>query len=145
MPDNGMGIHVDGLAELERKMKGLPLKVARNALRSAVRAGASIVRKDAMKRAPVGTGRLKKRGIVISRQRDKSPRFRETFVVRIRAGKKERSKDRDAFYWFFFEFGTIKMPAQPFLRPAFESKKYEALTAMAAKLGERIQKFARQP
>lgn len=34
---------------------------------------------------------------------------------------------RDFFYGFFLEFGTIKMSAKPFLRPAFDSKVGAAL------------------
>lgn len=34
---------------------------------------------------------------------------------------------KDFFYGFFLEFGTIKMAAKPFLRPAFDSKVGAAL------------------
>lgn len=34
---------------------------------------------------------------------------------------------KDFFYGFFLEFGTIKMSAKPFLRPAFDSKVGAAL------------------
>ncbi len=29
----------------------------------------------------------------------------------------------EAFYWKFLEYGTVKMPAQPFLRPAAEANR----------------------
>ncbi|NCQ29162.1 MAG: hypothetical protein GW802_17310, partial [Armatimonadetes bacterium] len=45
--------------------------------------------------------------------------------------------------WRFIEFGTSKMPAKPFLRPAFEGQKENAVKAIGAKLDERIQKHAR--
>lgn len=28
----------------------------------------------------------------------------------------------DAFYWHFLEYGTVKMPAKPFIRPAAEAE-----------------------
>jgi HK97 gp10 family phage protein len=37
----------------------------------------------------------------------------------------------DPFYWKFLEFGTSKMPARPFLRPAFEAQKGNAVTLAA--------------
>ena len=36
------------------------------------------------------------------------------------------SNPDDPFYWRFVEFGTSKMRAFPFLRPAFDAKKIEA-------------------
>lgn len=41
------------------------------------------------------------------------------------------------------EFGTSKMTARPFLRPAFEARKEDAVKAIGAKLDERIQKHAK--
>ena len=46
---------------------------------------------------------------------------------------------QDAWYWRFVEFGTVKMPARPFLRPAFEGKKREAVQAIKTRLSERIE------
>lgn len=37
-----------------------------------------------------------------------------------------------AFYGRFVEYGTARMPAHPFLRPAYEAKKAEALQAAQA-------------
>ena len=35
-----------------------------------------------------------------------------------------------AFYFLFLEFGTEKMRARPFLRPAFEQRKEDALNVI---------------
>ena len=45
---------------------------------------------------------------------------------------------QDAFYARFVEFGTVKMAARPFLRPAFEAKKGEAVDAIKVYLERRI-------
>jgi HK97 gp10 family phage protein len=37
-------------------------------------------------------------------------------------------------YWWLVEFGTSHAPAQPFMRPAFESKKAEALRVIMGSL-----------
>ena len=50
---------LEGLRELSKQLQLLPERVARNALRSAVYAGASVVRKAVKARAPVATGKLK--------------------------------------------------------------------------------------
>jgi HK97 gp10 family phage protein len=59
------------------------------------------------------------------------------------AGKK-RDVDRDSFYWKFLEFGTNKMAARPFLRPAFEANKEGAIEAIGKSLDETIQAAARE-
>jgi len=48
-------------------------------------------------------------------------------------------------YWWLVEFGTSKMAARPFMRPAFEAKKSQALGAftveMRKQLTEQFRKF----
>jgi HK97 gp10 family phage protein len=57
------------------------------------------------------------------------------------AGKK-RNVDRDSYYWRFVEFGTSKMSARPFMRPAFDGNKLEALNRIKEYLTARIDKEA---
>lgn len=45
-------------------------------------------------------------------------------------GKSGAKNPNDPFYWRFVEFGTSKMPAKPFLRPAFEQSKHQAAKAI---------------
>lgn len=136
-----------GFKELAAAMKQLPERVARNGLRAAVSAGAAVVRNDARNRAPVDTGELK-RDIMIKRERDTKSEMSARYSVFVRTGKKsrlagkKRGVQRDSYYWRFIEFGTSKMAKQPFMRPAFEAKKAEALAAIGKKLNERIQAVA---
>lgn len=51
--------------------------------------------------------------------------------------------DRDAYYWRFVEFGTSKMPARPFLRPAFESQKEKAVQVFSAVLKREVDRIER--
>lgn len=46
--------------------------------------------------------------------------------------------NKDAWYARLLEYGTSKMSAKPFIRPAFDAKKVEAGTAVI----EKIQEFA---
>jgi HK97 gp10 family phage protein len=134
-------IQIDGLQELLAKMKSLPVNLARNGLRAAVNAGAEVIRKDAVSRVPVLTGRLKK-AIYKKQIRELSNNVQQTFFVGARSGKKYKKANKDAYYWRFLEFGTSKMPAKPFLRPAFDAKKRQAVDAIGRKLKERIDKLA---
>jgi HK97 gp10 family phage protein len=42
------------------------------------------------------------------------------------------------------EFGTINMVASPYMRPAFEAKKYEALEIIREELGKRLMLIAKK-
>lgn len=141
-------LKLDGFKELAAAMRELPERVAKNALRSAVSSAAAVVRDEAKLRAPVDTGEMK-RDIMIKRERDaKGGPMVATYSVYVRSGKKsrlagkKRNVQRDSFYWRFVEYGTAKMPAQPFMRPAFQAKKEAAIDAMREKLDARIQKEA---
>ena len=41
---------------------------------------------------------------------------------------------KEFFYGFFWEFGWIRHPAHPFMRPAFDEKRAEALAILAREL-----------
>jgi HK97 gp10 family phage protein len=49
---------------------------------------------------------------------------------------------RSLWYWKFVEFGTEKMAARPFIRPAFEAMKMDALERMRQYAAARIEKEA---
>lgn len=139
-------LELKGFKELAAAMRELPERVAKNALRSAVGAGAAEIRKEAKLHAPVDSGRLKT-SIYQKQIREPSGQYKQVFFVGARNGPKRKkggTKDysQSAWYWRFVEFGTAKMAASPFLRPAFESKKEAAIDAIGKKLDERIQKHA---
>lgn len=46
----------------------------------------------------------------------------------------------DLFYGPFVEYGTVKMAARPFLRPAFDNGKGEAIQAMKSRIEARLKK-----
>lgn len=151
-------VNISGLRELQAALKELPDRVAKNALRASVYAGAKIVRDDAKQRAPIFTGPVSqghpppgtlKKAVIMKQIPEQSGKFRQTFYVAVRHGKKyqkvgKKEINRDAFYWRFVEFGTANMAARPFMRPAFESQKLAAVEAIKAKLADRIEEEAQK-
>lgn len=145
---------VKGLKELNEALKELPERVARNVLRGAAGAGAAVIRKEAQHRAPVYTGPISqghpppgtlKKAIRQSQQRQLSSLVQQTFHISVRATTargKAGVKALGAYYWRFVEFGTSKMAARPFMRPAFEAKKLAAVEAIRAYMAERIPREA---
>jgi len=138
---DGVKMEVHGLKELERKLLEMSPKLAKNALRAAVAAGARVVAAEARKNVPVDSGTLR-RSIYTKQIREESGDTQQTFYVGARQGKKEQAKKRDGWYFPFVEFGTEKMAARPFMRPAFESTKDAAVQAIKTRLAERIDKLA---
>lgn len=138
-----------GFKELAAAMRELGPRIARNTLRRSVSSAAAIIRNEAREKSPVDTGEMKK-DIMIKRERDTKGEMSARYAVFVRSGKKsrlagkKRDVNRDSFYWRFVEFGTSKMSAKPFLRPAFEAQKENAVKRIGESLDEGIQKAARE-
>lgn len=155
---------IRGLDGILDALKALPPEVASKnggPARVALAKGARVIRDDARLRAPKDTGAL---AANIVMKRDGNPqRFgaNERYTVGVRGGSlstfsntkrnrrkgvvgKKYEKQSSTYYWRFKEFGTKKMPADPFLRPAFESKKEEAMNVIASTLASGIERAAKK-
>ena len=124
---------IQGLDQLERKLRELELSVQRKALRDGVRLGAELIAEEASRLAPVDTGELQERIVVSMRDSESDAK---TVVARI-------GPARRVFYGIFDEYGTAHMTAQPFLGPAFEAKKEEALRVTSEAFTEAINEATR--
>lgn len=82
-------------------------------------AGAEVINKEVIKNAPERTGHAKKFLKVSKVSKEKGVK-----IVKVGISKGDNS---EAFYLKFHEYGTSKMSARPFMRPAFERKRKEAL------------------
>ena len=128
-------------------------------IRKAAFQAAKVIEEEAERLSPKDTGRLERNIIKIRDRNPRAAEGSPTELYRIgvrgggkygaRVRKRERRKvfalggsikqanqaargaEKDAYYWFFKEFGTSKMPATPFLRPAFEMKKEAAVKRFA--------------
>lgn len=155
-----MTIQVEGLKELQRYLHQLPQEIQKRPLRSAVAAGAKVIADAAINNAPQGeTGNLRK-SIYRYRSRSQSATGKETFLVGVRKGKakfRDNARNRrlgrvgktyqtqgEAYYWRFIEFGTSSQTARPFLRPAFERNKEDAVNVMKNRLRQSIEQQAKK-
>lgn len=119
-------IEIAGQKELLKKLKELPENVSGKYLEDAALAGAEIIRQEASNKAPWRTGRLVSSIIKETEEKSKSS-------VTVAIGPK-----KEVFYGFFVEYGTSKMRAQPFLRPALDGKKSDAEKAVIDALKRRL-------
>lgn len=131
---------IEGGADLSRRLLELNDKLQKKILRSAVVAGAQVIKKRAKQIARSkgieDTGALI-RNIAGKVEKQRNPEYVQ-INIGVRHGKPNPKAKRqdDPFYWHMHEFGTSKMAARPFIRPAFEETKEEALGAMV----ERVKK-----
>lgn len=115
-----IGMKFEGGQELASGLRQLSQRVSRSIQYKALRAGAAPVQQSAKASAPYQPG---------------SPDLRENIGVSI-----ARSRDGDAAlavgptkgfaYGLPQEIGTSKMPAHPFMRPAFDTQQGAALSAV---------------
>ncbi len=141
-------IKVDGIEGLEKNLNNIQDKISA-VLAPAAKAGADIIRDEARRRAPIMTGNLR-RGIIsqITWDKGKSAAFagagmdksmNETFVKFGQPQKRAKLSEAKTlkqlvkaptpkryYYPSAQEYGTKNMPANSFMRPAFDSKKNAA-------------------
>lgn len=112
-------------ARIKQDNSATILARARQALRDAVHAGALVIETDAKERAPVRTGTLRRS--INTQVHDVSP----TRVL-ARIGP-------NTHYAAFLEFGTVRMAARPYMRPALDSKRGEAAATVRRVFAQQMQ------
>lgn len=150
---------VDGLADIERKLKQLPERVGRNATRRALRKGANVIRDAARANAKRVDDPYTKynqiwKNIVVKgggrrREKEQGGPFMRVGVLGgardMRAygehfGAGRENPGGDTWYWRLVEFGTSETRAKPFMRPAMEAKAQAAYDATAADMTKQLDK-----
>lgn len=126
---------VKGLSEFQRALEQLPKNIGRNVLRGAVRAGAVVLQKEAIRLAPEYQGDDKrvtsgsiKAAIYEKQIAELSNELLQTFYVGVKRGygrQKGGGKftpikfvggkvaSLDAYYWTWVEFGHAYVPPRP--------------------------------
>ena len=136
---------VKGLEELQRKMQQMPQDVAKRLIRNTLREAGEIVSKKMSELAPRKTGLLAKdfnvtvgigKGGELSGEARIGPRSGVYYpykgnIKEIKIATGKHGKKGGAIPVIsvarFQEFGTSKMQAHPFMRPAFEQVKDQVL------------------
>jgi len=150
-----ISVKVDGLADLASKLKELDIEMQTRLLAASTAAAAATTRKEvelqARARFTERTGALF-RSIYVKRKK-MSDAFQACYFIGIRKGKRYRNLtlkfgknkgqtvNMDAFYAGFLEFGTKRMQRHPFMRPAFEAKKMDAVVAAKERMRRGLQKY----
>lgn len=151
-----------GFSELEKNLEMLGEQMRARGVRLMMSRASVPIRDEAKVRAPILQESVPHRmpGTImrnIKIWRHKRTPFAVTYFVGVRKlsgasvakfkkankGKSGGQNPNDPYYWRYLEFGTSKMRAQPFLRPAFEAKKVEAVARAFKECQDFIRKAVR--
>lgn len=140
-----------GLRELGLAMKALGKEVGEKLSRRATGRAANVVKKAAVAKVvsnpSVDEGDLRD-AIIAKRAGKGESKLTSEHVVTVRGRGKPYNKKGQriarAPHAHLVEFGTVNMPAEPVLRPAFESKKQEAVRVIADTLKRGIDQQTRR-
>ena len=120
-------VQIQGLDGLLDKFEALDTKVAKQSLRKALKAGGDVFKQEIVTRAPQRTGQLKAEIASLT-----------SINANEGTGAVSVGPLKHAFYGEFAEFGTRHQPAKPFIRPAFDQKADDALTAFTDVLRDAV-------
>ena len=124
---------IKGADSIVKELNAMGEKTERIVAQKALFRGAKIISKRAKENTVKDTRRLSA-SIGIMKIRGK--------ILKYEVGSKRRKKGRSvgSSYAHMVEFGTIHTPARPFLRPALDEKKEEAINAVGQALWDGITK-----
>lgn len=142
-----MSSALEGVAELTAKLTDLGVKLAAKELKGSVKAALKVALLAARASIPIGTEpHLTYRGRLVA------PGFAaRSLTIKTKLDKRAGSAvallgvTQEAFYALqFVELGTAKMPARPWLRPAFASSEDAMLQGLADEMRKRVERIAKK-
>jgi len=162
-----MTVSTSGFKALEKALAELPKSTARSVLIRTLKKAGQPIADEASSLAPVDTGKLRDRIIVSARLKNKVGSAEFSAAMRAGLGKaaavsalrqaRSEAAGRGSFaemyvgpargvlnYAHLVEFGTVKMAPKPFMRPAWDRNKRQALDIIRRELGNEIIMAARR-
>ncbi len=141
-------MQISGLAALQKKLAALPERVQRKVMRPAVNAAATPVVRSARSKARRRTGLLKKAigKKVVTNKKNQSV----TAIIGVKKGVQsdvngkpyKPSRIAHLVEKGFINLAGEYVPGHPFIEPALTETQGQALSTMATKLGDGIEKEA---
>ena len=138
-------VKIEGLQQLGERMRKLAEKTNTTIARQATNAAAQVIKKQAklnILTSPSVVTRSLHDAVITKKIPASQTQLTSEHIVTVRGrGKRKlKGKQRSAPHAIYIEHGTVNMPAEPFLRPAFEQEKGFAVQAMIGKLKSGIHK-----
>lgn len=129
-----MNTEIKGLKDLIKNLNNLSVKLEKKVIRAAVRKGANVVRDKARELVDKDTHNLQKSiittGVKVSGK----------IAFRVSLKQRKTKNAKDPYYGRFVEFGTSKMPAHPFMRPALDESESKVLSTVVDDIKSNLDK-----
>ena len=138
-------IKIEGFEEVFKTLDKLDDKLQKKVMRPALRAGATVIKKSAQAKSPVGKGPgagKNKKHIKVKALK----RSRNTIGVMIQTGTREQlniPRDEFGYYPMILEYGSQKQKKQPFMKPALEQNHAKATNVIGKKVKSGLEKLLR--
>lgn len=155
---DGVTVRLEGVDELKRALADAAASIRKKAVRGALREAGKVIQAAARVSAPVlavpkkgrAAGTVRK-NIVVRASKFARRAGDEGVYISVRGirgaarvkkyGRAGAMNPNDPYYWRFLEFGTRKMAARPFMRPAAASKGAEAINRFMQSVVPQIEKL----
>lgn len=125
---------VEGLVELDKSIQNLLRNLSGSATEKAVDAAGEVILREVELSAPVRTGKLKA-SIRKCHARNRSGEGGK-YTTSISVPNSKRFGIMH--YAVFLEYGTSKMNAKPFMRPAFDKSEQKAVEAFSSEIAKAL-------
>ena len=113
-------VRLEGIEELKKIFKQLDREVKKQIYEKAVQEGAEMVVQTAKAKVPVDTGALKESIKIIESKAGEKGSFSKVGSDIAIHKRDAVTRQAHGYYSFFTEYGTSRMPARPFIRPALD-------------------------
>lgn len=110
-----------------------------NAQRRGLRRTGALINNIAIKRQPTEKG-VAQYHLGVRHGRNISWKKKGDSKLVVKGGRISKRYENDPFYWRFHELGTQKETARPFIAPALESKRTQAVDAMKRPLQRELKR-----
>jgi HK97 gp10 family phage protein len=124
--------------DVRKKLEDLPKNVVSKVVRRAVYAGATVIRDAARSKVPVDTGALKKSIVAKANKKKGGEISASVGVARKKFSNGKMAGRSPRRYAHLVEFGTAHSAAEPFLRPAMDTRIDAVIEATRRKMVEGI-------
>lgn len=136
-----VSVKISGFRDLKRQLAQLAAGLPEPVVHQALRDGVQLIADEAQRLAPVDTGALRD-SISVTDDRDGDLYGRPGVEngISVFVGPVGSTEDGDVAYAKYVEFGTTRHGAQPFMRPAIESRRHDAGRVTIAALEAAVRK-----
>ena len=132
---------------MKKSLRKLPLQAKEKLLTGATRAAANVIRDEAKDHVPEDTGLLKRSIKTVKGKKKDNGLYEIKYHVAVKSKVKytllKTKYTGSAYYARMIEYGTIKMIAQPFMRPAFDNADTRSIKASHKYVAKALPKFTK--